>query len=90
VIAIPNIRSAQKRLRQSEVRRVRNRTRKRAIRRVAKEIKARLDAGDRSGAEALLPALNKAADKAAQRHAIHRNKASRIKAQWARRIAEQP
>jgi len=89
VIAIPNIRSAKKRLRQSEVRNVRNRARKRAIRRVAKEIKTCLAAGDRTGAEALLPALQKAVDKAAQRNVIHKNKASRIKAQWAQRIAQQ-
>lgn len=88
VIAIPNIRSAAKRLRQSEVRRQRNRARKRAIRRVTHQIKAYLAANDKSGAEGLLPALNRAADKAAQRNAIHKNKASRIKSQWARRIAE--
>jgi small subunit ribosomal protein S20 len=88
VIAIPNIRSAEKRLRQSEVRRQRNRSRKRAIRRVAKEIKGCIAAGDKSGAQALLPELSRAADKAAQRHAIHKNKASRIKAQWARRVAQ--
>jgi ribosomal protein S20 len=55
---------------------------------VAKEIKGCIAAGDKSGAQALLPELSRAADKAAQRHAIHKNKASRIKAQWARRVAQ--
>jgi len=86
VIEIPNIRSAEKRLRQSEKRRGMNRARKSAFRRIVKELKALVASGDRDAAQALIPALNKALDKAAKHNAIHKNKADRIKSQWARRV----
>jgi len=86
VIEIPNIRSAEKRLRQSEKRRLRNRARKRAVKKVIKQIRIHLAAGEKEEARALIPQLAKAADKAAQRHAFHKNKASRIKSRWMRKI----
>ena len=86
VIEIPNIASAAKRLRQSEKRRGQNRARKAEIKRTVKQIRRAIEAGDKSGAVALLPQLAKAADKAAQRHAIHRNRAARIKARWTKKV----
>ncbi|MBN1859698.1 30S ribosomal protein S20 [Candidatus Bipolaricaulota bacterium] len=83
---MPNIRSAEKRLRQSEKRRGMNRARKSAFRRIVKDLKAQVASGDRDAAQALIPALNKALDKAAKHNAIHKNKANRIKSQWARRV----
>jgi small subunit ribosomal protein S20 len=86
VIAIPNIASAAKRLRQSEKRRGLNRAKKAAVRRIAKQIRLHVDAGEKSQAAALLPQLAKAADKAAKGNSIHKNKAARIKSRWTRKI----
>jgi small subunit ribosomal protein S20 len=86
VIEIPNIASAAKRLRQSEKRRGLNRSKKAEIKRIIKEIRRSIEAGDKSEAVALLPRLAKAADKAAQRNAIHRNRAARIKSRWTKKV----
>jgi len=86
VIEIPNIASAAKRLRQSEKRRSRNRSRKSEIKRIVKQLRQSIEAGAKSEAVALLPQLAKAADKAAQRHAIHRNRAARIKSRWTKKV----
>ncbi len=86
VIPIPNIASAQKRLRQSVKRRGLNRAKKAEIRKVVKQIRLLLDAKDPQGAVALLPDLAKAVDKAAKRNTIHPNKAARIKSRWTQRI----
>jgi len=86
VIEIPNIASAAKRLRQSEKRRGMNRSKKAEIKRIIKEIRRAIEAGNKSEAVALLPRLAKAADKAAQRHTIHRNRAARIKARWTKKV----
>lgn len=87
MIEIPNIRSAKKQLRQSEKRRGLNRARKAAVKRVTKEIRVHLASGEKDAASSLLPRLAKAADKAAKRHAIHKNKASRIKSRWMKKVA---
>ncbi len=63
-----------------------NRARKAAVKRVAKDIRVNLATGDKEAASALLPQLAKAADKAAQRHSIHKNKASRIKSRWMKKV----
>jgi len=86
VVAIPNIRSAKKRLRQSEKRRGLNRARKAALKRVVKQIRLYVASGDKQAALALLPEFAKAADKAAKRGAIHKNKAGRIKSRWMKRV----
>lgn len=84
-MAIPNIRSAKKRLRQSEKRRGLNRTRKAALRQTIKQIRVHIASGDKEAALLLLPQFAKAADKAAQ-HPIHQNKASRIKSRWMKKV----
>ena len=86
VVEIPNIRSAKKRLRQSEKRRGLNRAKKAALRRVVKQIRGYIVSGEKEEARALLPRLAKAADKAAKRNAIHKNKASRIKSRWMKKV----
>jgi len=86
VIEIPNIRSAKKRLRQSEKRRGLNRARKAALKRVVKQIREHIASGKKEEARLLLPQLAKAADKAAKRHAIHKNKASRVKSRWMKKV----
>lgn len=86
VSEIPNIASATKRLRQSEKRKSLNRLRKAALKRVVKEIRLHVDAGEKSEAVSLLPRLAKAADKAAKRNTIHKNRASRIKSRWVKKV----
>jgi len=60
--------------------------RKAEIKRVVKQIRQSIEARDKGAAVALLPQLAKAADKAAQRHAIHQNRAARIKARWTKKV----
>ena len=86
MMEIPNIRSAKKRLRQSEKRRGLNRARKAALRRVIKQIRAKASAGNKEEALTLLPTLAKMADKAAKANAIHKNTAGRIKSRWTRKV----
>lgn len=88
MIAIPNTKSAEKRLRQSLKRRARNLERKRALRIVVKQLTRALAAGDKAKAEELIPQLMKAADKAAKTRAIHPNKAARIKSRLMKRIQQ--
>jgi small subunit ribosomal protein S20 len=86
VIPIPNIASAEKRLRQNIKRRGLNRSKRAEIRKVLKQIRLLLEANDKRAATALLPELAKAVDKAAKRNTIHPNKAARIKSRWTQRI----
>lgn len=87
VFPIPNKASAIKRVRQNDKRRLRNLRRKKQIRELAKQLKDHLTAGQREQAKSLLPELMKAVDKAAQNHTIHPNKAARIKARFAKKVA---
>ena len=85
VFAIPNKASAAKRVRQSEKRRLRNVRRKKTIRELSKKLKGHLSAGQLDQAQALLPEVMQAVDKAAQRRTIHPNKAARMKSRMALR-----
>jgi len=86
VSEIPNIASASKRLRQSEKRKGLNRSRKAALKRVLKELRLHIDAGEKSEAVSLLPQLAKVADKASKKNAIHKNRASRVKSRWVKKV----
>lgn len=88
VFPIPNKPSALKRVRQSQKRRFRNLRRKKQMRQLIKQINEQVNAGQAKDAQALLPALMKAVDKAAQRSAIHRNKAARIKSRLTKRVKQ--
>ena len=67
---------------------MRNLKRKESIRQVIRQIRKYLMAGQKQEAQALLPHLAKAADKAAARGAIHKNKAARIKARFMKLVAQ--
>lgn len=86
MIAIPNTSSAEKRLRQNWARRERNRARKLELRRRIKELEKAVRSGDQAKAQELIPQLERAADKAAQRRVIHPNKAARLKSRLMRRV----
>ncbi len=78
-----NIKSAEKRVRQTATRTLRNRSAKSRVKNARKAAVEAVKAGDAS-APARVAALTSAADKAANKGVIHRNKASRIKARIAR------
>ncbi len=74
---MPIIKSAIKKMKQSLVRRDRNRRQKRAL----KEI---VDSFRKSPSASLLAKASSALDKAAKKNTIHKNKASRIKGRLAK------
>lgn len=81
---MPNTASAKKALRQSWRRRGRNLKRKRTAKETLKQIERLTASGKQQEASALLPAVYKALDKAAKRHLIEKNTASRKKSRIAR------
>ncbi len=83
---MPHTHSAKKELRKSIKRRAQNQKRTNLIKSLRKEIKKLISEKKIKEAEALLPKLYKAADKAFKVHAIHKNKANRIKSRTARLI----
>ncbi len=67
-------------------RRRRNDLRKSAIRYWRKQIQKLMEAGQVEEAREAFSSFQKAVDKAAQRRAIHPNRAARLKARMARRL----
>ena len=83
---MPNIKSAKKRLKQSIVRRERNRATKRAIHTECKKVLGAVAAGNVQQADAELRAVAKKVDQAAAKRVIHRNAAARVKSRLAARV----
>ncbi|MDP2480357.1 MAG: 30S ribosomal protein S20 [Candidatus Palauibacterales bacterium] len=80
---MPNIKSAKKRLRQSESRRVRNKSVRSRIR---TRIRALLATTSAEEAQAMLPDLYALIDRAAGRGVLHANTAARQKSRLARHV----
>ena len=78
--AMPITKSAKKALRQSLKKRVFNQRRKSKVESAVKSFKKLVATGDKKGAEALMPAVQKALDKAAKGKTLRKNTASRKKA----------
>jgi small subunit ribosomal protein S20 len=76
---MPNHKSAEKRMRQTEKRRVINRNNRGRLRTGVKALRAALEGGDAEQAKALLPQTISLIDKAVQKGALHRNAAARYK-----------
>lgn len=76
---MPNIQSAKKRLRQSLVRRGRNRAAKSSIKTAIKRLQASVQAKEFDAARAQLTSIYKLLDQTASKGVIHVNKASRTK-----------
>lgn len=76
---MPNTKSAKKRLRQSLVRRTRNRATKSLLKTMVKKVRESIDVGDVAGGEQNLRAAAQKLDQAASRRVIHRNAAARVK-----------
>ena len=82
---VPRSRTVLKRQRQTEVRRVRNKSARSALR--TQERKVRAATAESSAAE--LKALQRDLDRAAGKGAIHKNKAARKKSRLAKAVAKQ-
>jgi len=82
---MPNSRSAEKALRQSLVRRERNRNRRSALRTRIKKFRALLeeDGTTQESADQQFNLVKKSIDQAAAKHLIHKNTASRTKSRLA-------
>ncbi|MEM9585772.1 MAG: 30S ribosomal protein S20 [Planctomycetota bacterium] len=76
---MPNTQSAKKRLRQNEVRRLRNRVVKSNMRGQIRKVHEAVKAGDHEKAQAEFRVAAKKLDRAAHRNIIHKNAAARTK-----------
>jgi small subunit ribosomal protein S20 len=82
-----NTKSALKRVRQTEVRTVRNRADKTRMKTLRKKTLAAVAAGDIPAAASASSILSSALDKAAKRNLIHPNKAANLKRKTAKALA---
>lgn len=82
---MPHSKQARKRHRQSEERRVANKSARTSMRTAIKRV---LQAGTPEAAKQSLPEAMKRVDKAAKKSVIHRNTAARIKSRLARSAAK--
>jgi small subunit ribosomal protein S20 len=83
---VANIKSAKKRIRQSEVRRLRNRMRRGIAKAAVRRFLEALEAGNYEEAAMRLRYASGRLDRAAQKGAIHKNKAARQKSQLWRKF----
>ncbi len=83
---MPNHKSAEKRMRQNEKRRIINRNNRGRLRTGIKKLRAALDSGDQAVVQGLLPATVSLIDKAVQKGALHRNAAARYKSRLTARV----
>lgn len=79
-----NHKSALKRIRSSETKRLRNRYQHRTTRNAIKKLR---DLSNKKEAETLYPAVVAMIDKLAKRNIIHNNKASNLKSKLAKHVA---
>ena len=84
---MPNIKSAKKRARQSEKRRMRNKHQRSGMRTVVKSVVYAIETGEKETAEAALKVAVPVLDKAVTKGLIHKNKAARHKSRLNSRIA---
>lgn len=76
---MPNTKSAQKRLKQNEARRLRNRAVKSTIKTQLRKVREAAESGNVEKAEQEFRVAAQKLDRAGQKNVIHRNKASRTK-----------
>ena len=84
---MPNTASAKKRVRQTDVRTLRNKDKRTAMRGYIRQLREAVEAKDKAKATALLPTAYGAVDKCAKHNIIHDNKAGHLKSQLARLVA---
>jgi small subunit ribosomal protein S20 len=83
---MPNHKSAEKRVRQTERRRVINRSNRTRLRSAVKELRGALDKTGTKTAAELLPKTVSEIDKAVQKGVLHRNAAARHKSRLTVRV----
>ena len=83
---MPNIKSAKKRVKTDEIKRVRNNDQIASMRTSMKKVRVAVKEGDKKKAEELLKDANKKLDKAANKGLIKKNKAARDKAKLAKAV----
>ncbi len=83
---MPNHKSAEKRVRQNEKRRMVNRSNRSALRTSIKKLRAALAGSDKAGLAELLPETISKIDKAVQKGVLHRNAAARYKSRLTARV----
>ena len=76
---MPNHKSSEKRVRQSEKRRVINRANRTKVRTYIKKVRAALDSGKSEEIQTALPVAISVIDKAVQKGVMHKNAAARYK-----------
>ena len=76
---MPNTKGAKKRLRQSVVRRDRNRARRTEYRNALRKFREAVASKNLEEAKSLMVSVTRLLDKAAAKKVIHRNKAARLK-----------
>jgi small subunit ribosomal protein S20 len=76
---MPNHKSAEKRVRQGEKRRVINRGHRTKVRTYIKKVRAALDAGNNEEIQKILPDAISVIDKSVQKGVMHKNAAARYK-----------
>lgn len=76
---MPNHKSAEKRVRQNEKRRVINRGNRTKVRTYIKKLRAALDSGNGDDVQNTLPVTISVIDKAVQKGVMHKNAAARYK-----------
>ena len=85
---MPNHKSAEKRVRQSERRRLINRNNRTKLRTSIKKLRVALEGGDAKAAGGLLPITVSEIDKAVKKGALHRNAAARHKSRLTVRVTQ--
>lgn len=85
---MPNHKSAEKRVRQTEKRRIVNRNNRGRLRTGIKKLRGALAEGEREQAQELLPQTISLIDKAVQKGVLHRNAAARFKSRLTQRVNE--
>lgn len=81
-----NIKSAKKRAKQAEVRRMRNASQRSMLRSAIKKVVKALEAKDKAAAEAAYKSAEPVLDRYSSRGLIHKNKASRHKSRLSAHI----
>ena len=76
---MPNHKSAEKRVRQSEKRRVINRSHRSKVRTYIKKLRTALDSGNNQDVQTALPEVMSVIDKSVQKGVLHKNAAARYK-----------
>lgn len=82
-----NTKSAEKRIRQTETRRLRNKQHRTRMRSAVKTLRAAVEAGDADTARELLPQTISIVNHTAQRGVVHRNLAARTTSRLTKAVA---